>query len=41
MKNLKRIFLLITLAFIASKVLFSDFDFTKSENESSIVVASK
>jgi len=42
MKNLKRIFLLLTLAFIASKVLLSDFDLTANKNINPIVtIASK
>lgn len=41
MKNLKRIFLLITLVVIASKVLLSDFEFSKPESKSTIVIASK
>lgn len=32
MKNVVRIFLLIALVFVASKVLFSDFHLPKSEN---------
>ncbi len=38
MKNLKRIVILITLIFFASKVLFSDFEISKSENKVSAVV---
>lgn len=34
MKNVARIFLLIALAFLAGKVLFSDLQETKSENSS-------
>lgn len=37
MKNFKRIVLLITLIFVASKVLFSDFEIIKSENKISVV----
>ena len=37
MKNIKRIFLLLALAFIASKVLFSDINITQENN--SIVIA--
>ncbi len=33
MKNVKRIILLITLVFLVSKVLFSDFELVKSENK--------
>ena len=38
MKNLKRIIILITLIFFASKVLFSDFEISKSENEVTTVM---
>lgn len=38
MKNLKRIILLITLVFFASKVLFSDLEITKTENKITAVV---
>jgi len=38
MKNIKRILLLITLIFFASKVLFSDFEISKTENETIAVV---
>jgi hypothetical protein len=38
MKNLKRIFLLLLLVFFASKVLFSDFELSKSENKTTAVV---
>lgn len=31
MKNIKRLVILITLIFFASKVLFSDFEISKSE----------
>jgi hypothetical protein len=42
MKNLKRIFLLLALAFIASKVLFSDFDLSQKKNLNPIAsIASK
>jgi hypothetical protein len=37
MKNIKRIFLLLLLVFFASKVLFSDFELTKSENKTASV----
>ncbi|WP_405294770.1 hypothetical protein [Algibacter sp. Ld11] len=33
MKNFKRILLLAMLAFIASQVLFSDFEIVKTENK--------
>ena len=33
MKNIVRIFLLLILIFVASKVLFSDFHLPKTENE--------
>jgi hypothetical protein len=39
MKNLKRIILLITLIFFASKVLFSDFEITKTENKATAIVS--
>jgi len=38
MKNLKRIFLLLLLVFFTSKVLFSDFELTKTENKTAAVV---
>jgi hypothetical protein len=38
MKNLKRIFLLLLLVFFASKVLFSDFELTKTENKTAAIV---
>ncbi len=38
MKNLKRIVILITLIFFASKVLFSDFEISESENKVTAVV---
>lgn len=41
MKNVKRIFLLIALIVLASKVLFSDFDLTKSENNNMTVATTK
>jgi hypothetical protein len=33
MKNFKRLLLIAALAFIASQVLFSDFELVKSENK--------
>ena len=39
MKNVKRILLLIALIFLASKVLFSDFDISKSENNTTAIVS--
>ncbi len=41
MKNIKRIFLLLTLAFLASKVLSSDFEFAskKLQHNSAVVSA--
>jgi len=39
MKNLKRIVLLITLIFFASKVLFSDFEIVKAENKTAAIVS--
>lgn len=41
MKNVKRIFLLIALVVLASKVLFSDFELPKSENNHITVAATK
>lgn len=42
MKNLKRLFLLVALAFIASKVLFSDFEFSQNRNlDATASIASK
>ena len=38
MKNILRIFLLIALFFIASKVLFSDFDLSSSKNQTVLAV---
>lgn len=37
MKNFKRIVLLITLVFFASKVLSSDFEITKTENKTAAI----
>jgi len=37
MKNIKRLFLLITLIFLASKVLFSDFEISKTENRTTTI----
>lgn len=39
MKNIKRIVLLIALIFFASKVLFSDFEISKSENQTAAIVS--
>ena len=39
MKNVKRIILLIALIFFASKVLFSDFQISKSENKTAAIVS--
>lgn len=39
MKNVKRILLLIALIFFASKVLFSDFEISKSENNTAAIVS--
>ena len=39
MKNFKRIVLLIALIFIASKVLFSDFEIIKSEDNKTAIVS--
>ncbi len=41
MKNVVRIFLLIALVVLASKVLFSDFHVSSSENKTVIVSATK
>ncbi|WP_262712027.1 hypothetical protein [Formosa maritima] len=41
MKNVKRIFLLIALIVLASKVLFSDFELPKFENNNITVVATE
>lgn len=40
MKNLLRVFLLIALAFLANKVLLSDFDFNQQQTQKSIVLSS-
>jgi len=39
MKNIKRLLLLIALIFFASKVLFSDFQISKSENKTTAIVS--
>ncbi|WP_262509259.1 hypothetical protein [Neotamlana sedimentorum] len=39
MKNLKRIILLVALAVVASKVLFSDFEIVKSEDNKTAIVS--
>jgi hypothetical protein len=39
MKNIKRLVILITLIFFASKVLFSDFEITKSEINLTAIVS--
>lgn len=39
MKNIKRIVILITLIFFASKVLFSDFEISKSENKTAAIAS--
>ncbi len=39
MKNIKRLLLLIALIFFASKVLFSDFEISKSENQTTAIVS--
>ena len=41
MKNFKRLVLLIALAFVASKVLFSDFEISKTENQTAVIVSNK
>lgn len=40
MKNLLRVFLLIALAFLANKVLLSDFDFKNNQTKKTIVLSS-
>ncbi|WP_262904471.1 hypothetical protein [Neotamlana laminarinivorans] len=39
MKNFKRIILLVALAVLASKVLFSDFEIVKSEDSKTTIVS--
>ena len=39
MKNIKRLVILIVLIFCASKVLFSDFEISKSENNVTILAS--
>jgi len=39
MKNIKRLVILIVLIFCASKVLFSDFEISKSENKSTVLAS--
>ena len=39
MKNIKRLVILFTLIFFASKVLFSDFEISKSENKITAIVS--
>lgn len=39
MKNFKRLVLLITLIFVASKVLSSDFELIKSEDNATAIVS--
>ncbi|WP_262710728.1 hypothetical protein [Cognatitamlana onchidii] len=39
MKNFKRLLLLITLIFVASKVLSSDFELIKSEENTTAIVS--
>lgn len=39
MKNLKRIILLVALALVASKVLFSDFEIVKSKDNKTAIVS--
>ncbi|WP_308993712.1 hypothetical protein QLS71_008055 [Mariniflexile litorale] len=38
MKNIKRLVILITLIFFAGKVLFSDFEISKSESKITAIV---
>ncbi len=37
MKNVKRLIILVTLVFVAGKVLFSDFELVKSEDNIAVV----
>ena len=39
MKNIKRLLLLIAIIFFASKVLFSDFEISKSVNQTTAIVS--
>lgn len=39
MKNIKRLVILVTLIFFAGKVLFSDFEISKSENNETAIVS--
>jgi hypothetical protein len=39
MKNIKRLVILIALIFFAGKVLFSDFEILKSENNETAIVS--
>ncbi|HMR16364.1 hypothetical protein [Mariniflexile maritimum] len=39
MKNIKRLVILIALIFCASKVLFSDFDISKSESKTTALAS--
>lgn len=41
MKNIKRLVLLVALILVAGKVLFSDFEISKTENSATVVVVSK
>jgi len=41
MKNLKRIILLAALVFLASKVLFSDFEITTAENNATVAIVTE
>ncbi|WP_262507877.1 hypothetical protein [Wocania ichthyoenteri] len=41
MKNIKRLVLLIALVLVAGKVLFSDFEISKIENNATAVVVNK
>ncbi|WMI66837.1 MULTISPECIES: hypothetical protein [Aestuariibaculum] len=41
MKNVKRLLILITLIFVASKVLFSDFDIFHSEHKTENVITAE
>lgn len=41
MKNIKRILLLIVLVLVASQVLFSDFEISKTENNTTVAAVNK
>ncbi|WP_341216279.1 hypothetical protein [uncultured Wocania sp.] len=41
MKNIKRLVLLIALVLVAGKVLFSDFEISKTENNATAAIVNK